>query len=193
MDASIVVIQGMLERDVVKAGRTLEDIARQMIGRLAARTKFTLLRVPLLPMYQSYVSMEQTVEQKMSLYYLPGSQRQDTFTVRTPKLCSFQSPNVDEAISRTQKLARRLDRHNRRIIVAGLERQLTNLHFTNKAVRMRVDFGELAFLTYSPPQLRMEYADFDLFRQTIAKDHTHVLLQGCVLSLILFPLLLEAN
>lgn len=177
---SIIIIQGMHERDVIAAGRTFERIARQMIAEMSQFVKISLLSAPTAPLDQSFVSMDQRVSLNSTLYYLPISQepKNDTFMVSTPKLWTHRLPPDEAATSRSEKMTRRLDRFNRKTILAGLERSLTNLHFVQKAVRMQVEFGELAFLRYLAPRSGSQHHSLEDFRKTMAKDRTDLLLQA---------------
>jgi hypothetical protein len=170
----------MQERDIVAAGRTFEALARQMIAEMSLFIKISLMAAPTAVLYQPFVSMDQKVDLKRTLYYQPTSQgcKPDTFTVSTPKLWTHLPPAIEEAKSRSEKMARRLHHLNRKTILAGLDRSLTNLHFVQKAVRMQVDFGQLAFLRYLAPQSGSQHHTFEDFRKTMAKDRTDLLLQG---------------
>lgn len=183
---SAIIIQGMQERDVVKAGRTFESIARQTIADMSSFIKISLVGAPTALLHQDFVSMDQKVDLKTTLYHLPGSHgsKKDTFTVSTPKLWSVRPPSDEVSRPRPQKMARRLNRFNRKIILAGLERSLTNMHFVQKAVRMQVNFGELAFLRHFAPRSGSGHHSFDIFRKTMAKDRTDLLLQGYVSSVV---------
>ncbi len=177
---STIIIQAMQERDVIAAGRTFERIARQMITDMSQFIKISLLSAPATLLHQSFVSMDQEVTLNTALYYLPFSQERkaDTFMVRTPKLWTHVVPPHEEARLRSKKMARRLDQYNRKTILAGLERCLTNLHFVEKAVRMQIDFGELAFLQYLAPRPGSQSHSLEEFRRTMSKERTDVLLQA---------------
>ena len=179
---STIIIQGMQERDVVTAGRAFERIARQMIAEMSQLVKISLLSAPTALLHQPIVSMDQRVDLKTSLYFLPFSRegKEDSLAVRTPKLWTHRLPPNDTARSRSEKMARRLEHFNRKSILAGLERGLTNLHFVQKAVRMQVDFGELAFLRYLIPPAGSQHHSFEEFRKTISKERTDILLQAYV-------------
>ncbi len=176
---SSIVIQGMQERDVVAAGRKFEGIAREMIAEMSMFIKISLVSAPTALLLQPLVSMDQKVDLKTTLYYMPTQPgaKKDTFVVRTPRLRTLPPP--DEATrSRSEKMASRLDRFNRKTILGGLERRLTHLHFVQKAVRMQVNFGELAFLRYSTPQFGAQHHSFEYFKKAMAKDRTDLLLQA---------------
>lgn len=181
---STIIIQGMQERDVVTAGRKFEGIAVQMITEMSQLIKISLMSPPSTPLHQSVVSMDQNIDLKSNLYYLsiPQAGKKDTFTVRTPKLWTLEQPLNEVERSRSDRMVRRLGRFNRKTILTGLEKSLTNLHFGQKAVRMQVDFGELAFLRYLAPSSGSQHHSFDDFRKTIAKDRTDLLLQAYVSS-----------
>jgi hypothetical protein len=179
---STVIIQGMLERDVIQAGRTFEAIARQMIAEMAMFIKISLVAAPTAPLYQPFVSMDQQTELMPTLYSLPNPYRgkKDLLVVKTPKLWSHRPPTDGVVRSRSERMAKRLDRFNRKTILAGLERSLTNMHFVQKAVRMQVNFGELAFLRFFAPPFGFRHHSFEEFRKTMAKDRTDLLLQAYV-------------
>lgn len=178
--SSTIIIQGMQERDVIAAGRTFERIARQMITDMSQFIKISLLSAPTTPLHQPFVSMDQRVKLNTALYYLPFSQERktDSFMVSVPKLWTHILPPSDEARLKSEKMVRRLDQYNRNAILAGLEKSLTNLHFVEKAVRMQVDFGELAFLRYLAPRSRSQSHSLEEFRRTMSKERTHLLLQA---------------
>lgn len=175
-------IQGMQERDVVAAGRKFESIARQMVAEMASFIKISLVRVLPALLDQARVSMNQRTELRTNLYHPPilHGAKKDTFSVSTPKLWTTQAPPSGEVKSRSERLAKRLDRFNRKSILAGLERSLTNMHFVQKAVRMQVNFGELGFLRYLAPQSGSQYHTLEGFRKTMSKDRTDLLLQAYV-------------
>ena len=177
---STIIIQGMQERDVIAAGRTFERIARQMITDMSQFIKISLLSAPATLLHQPFVSMDQEVKLDTALYYLPFSQERktDSFMVSTPKLWTHILPPNEEARSRSEKMARHLDQYNRKTILAGLERCLTNLHFVEKAVRMQIDFGELAFLRYLAPRSGSQSHSLEEFRKTMSKERTDLLLQA---------------
>lgn len=171
----------MQERDVTAAGRKFEAIARQMIAEMSHFIKISLVKAPPALLDKSIVSMDQEVGLKTALYHLPTSRapKKDVFMVKTPKLLT-PSPFTDEAARlRSEKMAKRLDRFNRDTILSGLERSLTNLNFVQKAVRMQVDFGHLAFLRYRTPE-GSQHHTFESFRKTTSKDRTAILLQAYV-------------
>lgn len=177
---STILIQGMQERDVVTVGRKFESIAREMVAEMSLFIKISLVGAPTALLHQPSVSMDEEVDLKTALYdpLFPQSGRKNTIAVRTPKLWTFPPPSDEAATSMSEKFKRRLDRFNRKTILAGLEKCLTNLHFVQKAVRMQVDFGELAFLMYSRPDSASQHHSFEEFRKTMAKDRTHLLLQA---------------
>lgn len=165
---------------MIAAGRTFERIARQMITDMSQYIKISLLSAPTTLLHQPFVLMDQKVNLNTALYYLPFSQERktDNFMVNTPKLWTHILPPDKEAKSRSEKMARRLDQYNRKTILAGLERCLTNLHFVEKAVRMQVEFGELAFLRYLTPQPGSQSHSLEEFRRTMSKERTALLLQA---------------
>lgn len=177
---STILLQGMQERDVISAGRKLEGVARQMITEMSTYIKISLVGAPTAEVQKAFVSMDQKIDLKTTLYELPFQLqgKTSTFAVNTPKLWIHQSPIDDEVKAKVEKSAARLSRFNRRSILAGLERSLTNLHYVQKAVRMQVDFGELAFLRYLAPQFGFQHHSFESFRKTISKDRTDLLLQA---------------
>jgi hypothetical protein len=179
---STIIVQGMHERDVVTAGRKFEAVAVQMIADLAQLVKISLISAPDVFIHKAFVSMDGRIDLDTTLYYPPSSRgdRKETFSVSIPKLWTLPLPLDEAAISTSQKMARRLVRFNRQTMIAGLEKSLTSLHFVQKAVRMRVEFGELAFLRYSIPRSGSQHQSFDEFRKTLAKDRTDLLLQACV-------------
>ena len=178
---STIIIQGMQERDVTEAGRKFEAIARQMIAEMSHFIKISLVRAPPALLDQSIVTMNQEVRLKTALYHLPipGGPNKDVFMVKTPKLLTPPSSTDKADRLRSEKMVKRLDRFNRDTILAGLERSLTNLNFVQKAVRMQVDFGQLAFLRYRSPQ-GSQHHSFESFRKTMGKDRTDLILQAYV-------------
>jgi hypothetical protein len=170
----------MQERDVIAAGRKLEGVARQMVTEMSTYIKISLVGAPNAVLHEPFVSMDQKIDLKTTLYNLPFQlqDKRDTFVVSTPKLWTHRSDASEEVKAKSEKLTGRLDRFNRRSILAGMERSLTNLHYVQKAVRMQVDFGELAFLRYLIPQSGSQHHSFESFRGNIAKDRTDLLLQA---------------
>lgn len=155
-------------------------VARQMVTEMAQLVKISLLSAPTAPLSQPLVSLDQRVTLDPTLYRLPIAQEpnNNTFVVSTPKLLNHALPLDEAARSRAEKLARRLDRFNRKTIFAGLDRSLTNLHFVEKAVRMQVDFGQFAFLRYLSPRTGSEHHGLEDFRKNLSKDRTDLLLQA---------------
>jgi len=155
-------------------------VARQMITEMAQLVKISLLSAPTTPLSQPLVSLDQRITLDPTLYYLPISREpnNDTLIVSTPKLLTHTLPLDEAARSRAGKMARRLERFNRKTILAGLDRSLTNLHFVEKAVRMQVDFGQLAFLRYLSPPSGSQHHSLEDFRKTLSKDRTDLLLQA---------------
>lgn len=168
----------MQEHDVVTAGRKFESIAREMVVEQSVFIKISLVGAPTTIINQPKVSLDGRVDLKTALYYLPTSQNasKNTFVVMTPKLLTLPPPSDEAARSRSERLMRRLDRFNRKRILTGLEKCLTNLHFVQKSVRLQVDFGQLAFLRFSVPEL--EHHSFETFRKKMAMDRTDLVLQG---------------
>jgi hypothetical protein len=182
MPNSTIIIQGMQERDVLTAGRTFERIARQMVTEMAQLVKISLLTAPTAPLTRPVVSMDQKVVLNPTLYCLPFPREpnNDTILGITPKLLIRTLPLDEMAKSRAEKMARRLEHFNRKTILAGLDRSLTNLHFVEKAVRMQVDFGQLAFLRYHSPRDGSQHHSLEDFRKALSKDRTDLLLQAWV-------------
>lgn len=170
----------MQERDVISASRKLEGVARQTVTEMSTYIKVSLVGPPTAILHQPIVSMDQKIDLKTALYEFPFQLqgKRDTFVVSTPKLWTHSSHATEEAKARSERMVKRLDRFNRKSILAGLERSLTNLHYVQKAVHMQVDFGELAFLRYLKPQSGSQHHSFESFRKQMAKDRTDLLLQA---------------
>jgi hypothetical protein len=176
---SVIIIQGMQEKQVVEAGRRFEGLARQMISDMSRFIKISLVNTPTAPLDQPYVSLDKQADLKTCLYQLPlrRCDRTDTFTVNTPKLWTSPVPGNEDAQSRPAALARRLTRFNRKAISIGLDRALTNLQLAQKSVRMQVDFGEAAFLRFLAPQSGWQHHNLESFMRMISRDRTDLLLQ----------------
>jgi hypothetical protein len=170
----------MHECDVVAAGRMFVRVARQMVTEMAQLVKISLLSAPTALHSQPLVSLDQRVTLDPTLYCLPiiREPNNDTLMVSTPKLLTRTLPLDEAARSRAEKMATRLDRFNRKTILSGLDRSLTNLHFVEKAVRMQVDFGQLAFLRYSSPPSGSQHHSLEEFRKALSKERTDLLLQA---------------
>jgi hypothetical protein len=180
---STIIIQGMDEASVVKAGRSFQGIAMQMVTDLSRFIRISLLDAPISGLYRSYVSMDQKVELPSSLYYLPIPpwNVSRTFAVTRPKLWIPRQAHGESTQSISEKIKRRLGRFNLRTILAGLERSLMNLSLAQKAVRMHVNFGELVFLIYNKPQSGAPNHSLEGFRKQMARERTDLMLRGCVM------------
>ena len=179
METSTIIFQGMLEEDVIDAGRSFERVARQMVAAVADNVRLCLIAPLSAPVYQPITSMDRKESISAALYRLPEIEyggNISTLAVSQPTLLGTPH-HCDEALmGRFAKIMRRLDRHNRKTMLDGLEKALSSLNLTQQEVQMRVDFGEFALITYPRPTSG-EHHSLDSFRRALAKDRTLLLLK----------------
>jgi hypothetical protein len=190
LEESLIFIQGMDEANVVKAGRSFVGIAAEMVTELSLFVKISLLGQPSSALYQTYVAMDRKVTLKSCLYHPPISQwrTNKTFTITRPKMWTCRQPAAESTPSVTEATIKRLGHYNRKLIVAGLERSLTNLSLAHKAVRMQVTFGEIGFIVYRSPQSGDPHHTLESFRKQMAKERTDLMLQEWVIPAALQPI-----
>jgi len=144
------------EKDVVHVYNRIINLVKEQLAQNNDSRRANLVRMPSKTMYRDRVGMDQDPKSTLYIPTLHGE------------------PLHEDEVKDWEVLERRIRIRDRKRISTLLTQTIKGLQFSNKHVRMRVTFGEMAFSKFRKPAPGQDSHDFDDFYEMTQHSMTQL-------------------